>query len=105
MRTTSEPFISARNEQPTPQYAQVVISLWSGWPASMMVFSMSVEVGHDWAHAPHDTHWDFRKSVGPAEMTEAKPGPSTVNAKVPCTSSHACTQREQTMHLVGSNVK
>jgi hypothetical protein len=28
-----------------------------------------------------------------------------VSAKVPCTSSQARTQREQTMHLLGSKVK
>src|SRR6478672_813085 len=59
----------------------------------MMDFSISVEVGQAWTHAPHDTHSDFRKSVGPAEITEAKPRPSTVSAKVPCTSSHARTAR------------
>jgi hypothetical protein len=31
--------------------------------------------------------------------------PSMVSAKVPCTSSQARTQREQTMHFVGSKVK
>ena len=38
----------------------------------------------------------------PAAMRESKPRPSTVSAKVPCTSSHARTQREQTMHCEGS---
>ena len=32
-------------------------------------------------------------------------GPRMVSAKVPCTSSQARTQREQTMHLEGSKVK
>ena len=32
----------------------------------------------------------------------SKPRPSIVSAKVPCTSSQARTQREQTMHLEGS---
>ncbi len=41
----------------------------------------------------------------PAAIFEAKPRPCTVSAKVPCTSSHARTQREQTMHLAGSNWK
>ena len=36
---------------------------------------------------------------------ELKPRPSIVSAKVPCTSSHARTHREHTMHLVGSKVK
>ena len=34
-----------------------------------------------------------------------KPRPSMVSANVPCTSSHARTQREQTMHFEESNVK
>ena len=37
----------------------------------------------------------------PAAIFEAKPRPSTVSAKVPCTSSQARTQREQTMHFDG----
>ena len=41
----------------------------------------------------------------PAATFEAKPRPSMVSAKVPCTSSHARTQREQTMHFDGSNWK
>jgi hypothetical protein len=32
----------------------------------------------------------------------SKPRPSMVSAKVPCTSSQARTQREQTMHFAGS---
>ena len=32
----------------------------------------------------------------------SKPRPSMVSANVPCTSSQARTQREQTMHLAGS---
>jgi hypothetical protein len=45
------------------------------------------------------------KFVGPAAILLSKPRPSTVNANVPWISSHARTQREQTMHLLGSNVK
>ena len=41
----------------------------------------------------------------PAETAESKPRPSMVSAKVPCTSSQARTQREQTMHFDGSKVK
>ena len=41
----------------------------------------------------------------PAAIFEAKPRPSMVSAKVPCTSSQARTQREQTMHFAGSNWK
>ena len=39
------------------------------------------------------------------DTLESNPRPSMVNAKVPCVSSQALTQREHTMHLVGSNVK
>ena len=42
------------------------------------------------------------RSSCPATTFESKPRPSTVSAKVPCTSSQARTQREQTMHLAGS---
>src|SRR5262245_26895496 len=105
MRTTSLPFISARNEQPTPQYAHVVITEWSGWPASAIDFSISVAVGQACTQAPHDTHSDSRKFVGPAAIFDSKPRPVTVSANVPWISSHARTQREQTMHLVESNVK
>ena len=38
----------------------------------------------------------------PKETRLSKPRPSIVRAKVPCTSSQARTQREQTMHLAGS---
>ena len=41
----------------------------------------------------------------PAATLEAKPRPSMVSAKVPCTSSQARTQREQTMQRAGSNWK
>src|SRR5579871_66958 len=103
MRTTSSPRISALNEQPTPQYAQVVTTACSGWPISMTDFSVSVAVGHAWTQAPHETHSELRKnSCMPGETTEPKPRPAMVSAKVPCTSSHARTQREQTMHLEGS---
>src|SRR5262249_49888323 len=105
MRTTSLPLTSARNEQPTPQYAQVVTTAWSGWPLSAIDFSISVEVGQAWTHAPHDTHSEPRKLPGPGAIFDAKPRPSSVSANVPWISSHARTQREQTMHLLGSNVK
>ena len=39
------------------------------------------------------------------ETFDPKPLPSIVRAKVPCTSSQARTQREQTMHLAGSKSK
>ena len=37
----------------------------------------------------------------PADTRLSKPRPSMVSAKVPCTSSQARTQREQTMHFDG----
>ena len=83
----------------------MVTTAWSGWPSSVIDFSMSVAVGQAWTQAPHDTHSDSRKSVGPGAILDWKPRPSTVRAKVPCTSSQARTQREQTMHLVGSKLK
>src|SRR5690348_1669254 len=98
MRTTLLPCISARKPQPTPQYAHVVCTTWSGCPDSVSDFSISVAVGHACTQAPHDTHSLSRKSVPPAEMVEPKPRPCTVSAKVPCTSEQARTQREQTMH-------
>jgi hypothetical protein len=45
------------------------------------------------------------RSACRATRGESKPRPSIVSAKVPCTSSQARTQREQTMHLDGSKVK
>src|SRR5262245_28125051 len=104
MRTTRSPCISARNEHPTPQYAQVVMTLLSGWPHWMTVFSCSVAVGQACTQAPHDTHSEPRKSSlpAPALTRDSKPRPEIVSAKVPCVSSQARTQRLQTMHLDGS---
>ncbi len=103
MRTTRSPCISARNEQPTPQYAQVVMTLCSGWPNLITDFSCSVAVGQACTQAPQDTHSEPRKlSWAPADTRDSKPRPSMVSAKVPCTSSQARTQRLQTMHLDGS---
>jgi hypothetical protein len=64
---------------------------------------LSVAVGQACTQAPQDTHSEVRKRVGlaPAETRLSKPRPSMVSAKVPCTSSQARTQREQTMHLAG----
>src|SRR5262245_36704606 len=103
--TSSSPFISALNEQPTPQYAQVVITDRVGIPRSTTDFSSSVAVGQACTHAPHDTQSDDRKSSPPAETFESKPRPSMVSANVPCTSSQARTQREHTMHLLASKSK
>src|SRR3954467_1588879 len=102
MRTTRSPCISALNEQPTPQYAQVVTSACSGWPNSWIDFSWRVAVGQACTQAPQETHSDSKKLVGPAATRLSKPRPAMVSAKVPCTSSHARTQRLQTMHFDGS---
>ena len=70
------------------------------------IFSIRVAVGQAWTQAPQETHSESRKASScPAETCESKPRPSMVSAKVPCTSSQARTQREQTMHLAGSKVK
>ena len=45
------------------------------------------------------------KSMPPGVTLDSNPRPSIVSANVPCTSSQARTQREQTMHLAGSNEK
>ena len=72
----------------------------------MTAFSISASVGQAWTHAPHETHSDDRNSSSwLATIFDAKPRPSTVSARVPCTSSQALTQREQTMHLAGSKLK
>ncbi len=78
----------------------------SGWPISITDFSSSDPVGQACTQAPQDTHSDVRKfSPAPAATLDAKPRPSMVRAKVFCTSSHARTQREQTMQRAGSNWK
>ena len=75
----------------------------SGWPISMTDFSVSVAVGQACTQAPQDTHSESRKrSLHAGRHPESKPRPAMVSAKVPCTSSQARTQREQTMHLDGS---
>jgi hypothetical protein len=84
----------------------VVTTECSGWPISITDFSISVAVGQACTQAPHETHSEPRKlSFMPADTFEAKPRPSIVSAKVPCTSSQARTQREQTMHFAASKVK
>ena len=81
-------------------------TLCSGWPSSMTDFSVSVAVGQACTQAPHDTHSESRNdSFWLAATFEAKPRPWIVSANVPCISSQARTQREQTMHFDGSNVK
>ena len=76
MRTTSSPCISARNEQPTPQYAQVVIMLCSACPFLISVFSDKVAVGHACTHAPQDTHSEsMNGTFWLAETLDSKPRP------------------------------
>ncbi len=66
-------------------------------------FSLSVAVGQACTQAPHETHSLSRKfSLMPADTRLSKPRPEIVSANVPCTSSHARTQRLQTMHFEGS---
>src|ERR1700753_1893065 len=78
----------------------------SAWPISTTDFSIRVAVGHACTQAPQETHSLVRNgSFMPGETLESKPRPWMVNAKVPCTSSQARTQREQTMHFDGSNWK
>src|SRR5260370_40418660 len=72
----------------------------------MTDFSVSAAVGHDSTQAPQDTHSDSRNdSFWLAETFDSNPRPWIVRANVPCTSSQARTQREQTMHSSGLNVK
>ncbi len=110
MRMTSasspSPVTSALRLHPTPQYAQVVVTARSGCPRPMIDFSVSAAVGQDSTHAPQDTHSDSRNdSSWLADTFDSKPRPWMVSAKVPCTSSQARTQREQTMHSSGLNAK
>ena len=71
-----------------------------------MLFSTRVAVGQCCTQAPQDTHSESMNGwLWPGDTFESKPRPAMVSAKVPCTSSQARTQREQTMHLAGSNVK
>ena len=75
----------------------------SGVPISMTDFSFSVAVGQACTQAPQETHSELKNdSSMPGDTTELKPRPAMVSAKVPCTSSQARTQREQTMHFDGS---
>src|SRR5688500_12736038 len=98
MRMTCSPLTSAFKEQPTPQYAQVVVTARSGLPRASTDFSVSAVVGHDSTHAPQETHSDSRNdSDWLADTLDPKPRPSIVSANVPWTSSQARTQREQTM--------
>jgi hypothetical protein len=94
------------NEQPTPQYAQVVVATRSGRPIATTDFSVNATVGQASTQAPHDTHSDAKNdSFWLAETLELNPRPWMVSANVPWTSSHARTHLEQTMHIVGSKLK
>ncbi len=71
-----------------------------------MDFSVSAPVGHASTQAPHETHSDSRNGWSwLADTLESKPRAWMVSANVPCCSSQARTQREQTMHSVGSKAK
>ena len=84
----------------------MVTTARSGVPTSTTFFSINVAVGQACTQAPQETHSEDRKSwFCDGETLESKPRPWIVNAKVPCTSSQARTQREQTMHLLGSKSK
>ena len=75
----------------------------SAWPILITDFSVSVAVGQACTQAPHDTHsLSMNSWCMPGDTRLPKPRPSMVSAKVPCTSSQARTQREQTMHFDGS---
>jgi len=88
MRTTSDstpwPFTSALKLQPTPQYAQVVVTARSGCPKPMIDFSVSAAVGQDSTHAPHETHSESRNgSFWLAETFDSKPRPWIVRRTSP----------------------
>ena len=61
MRDTAPFVTSATSEQPTPQYAQVVVTAFCGRPAVSSDFSINAPVGHASTQAPQDTHSDSRK--------------------------------------------
>src|SRR6186713_1613581 len=99
MRETAPSVTSAIRAQPTPQYAQVVGTACCGSPAVMTDFSINAPVGQASTQAPQETHSDSRNGCCcEAETRDSMPRPSMVSAKVPCVSSQARTQREQTMH-------
>ena len=65
----------------------------------MTDFSINAPVGQASTQAPQDTHSDSRNGCCcEAETRDSMPRPSIVSANVPCVSSQARTQREQTMH-------
>ena len=76
-----------------------------GEPIVNKVFSVKAPVGQACTQAPHETHSLSMKDVPDDETRASNPRFSIVNAKVPCISSQARTQRLQTMHSVESKVK
>ena len=77
----------------------MVTTAFCGKPAVMTDFSINAPVGQASTQAPQDTHSDSRNGCCcEAETRESMPRPSMVSANVPCVSSQARTQREQTMH-------
>ncbi|MNN38298.1 hypothetical protein D3C81_1522860 [compost metagenome] len=65
--------------------------------------SVRVAVGQACTQAPQDTQSDSMNDwLVPAATRDSKPRPLMVRAKVPWVSSHARTQRLQTMHLEAS---
>ena len=78
-----------------------------GMPELDDVFSCSVVVGQACTQAPHDTHSDSMNGSSGAGRRPASRsrGPAIVSANVPCTSSQARTQREQTMHFARIEVE
>src|SRR5688572_15557525 len=107
MRDTAPSLTSAMSAQPTPQYAHVVLTERCGSELTAITdFSSSAPVGQASTQAPHDTHSDSKNGCRcEADTRESRPRPSMVSANVPCWSSQARTQREQTMHRLSSATK
>src|SRR5437764_15490572 len=81
------------------------MTLCSGCPFSITDFSVRVAVGHACTQAPQETHSESRKLRPAVAIFDSNPRAFTVRANVPWISAQARTQREQTMHFAGSNVK
>ena len=72
----------------------------------MTLFSFSVAVGQACTQAPQETHSRTEEiDAAGRDLASRSRGPRSVSANVPCTSSQARTQREQTMHFEDSKVK
>ena len=84
----------------------MVFTARSATPRAMIDFSVSAAVGQASTQAPQETHSESRNGwFWLAATLEPKPRPWMVSARVPCVSSQARTQREQTMHRSGLKVK